>query len=43
MISLRQHAVALLLAATLSTGSIAARAHNELSASSALSALPVAV
>ena len=43
MISLRQHAVALALTAALATTSVAVRAQSELSESSALSALPVAV
>jgi hypothetical protein len=43
MISLRQQALALALAATLATTSLTAHAHNELSESSALSALPVVV
>jgi len=43
MTPMRQSAIAFALAATLGTASVAARAHDELSASSALSALPVAV
>ena len=43
MTSMRQHVVALALAAALATTTLSARAHNELSQASALSALPVAV
>jgi len=43
MPSMRQHAIALALAATLAVSSLGARAHNELSDASAVSALPVAV
>ena len=43
MNSLRQHAVALALAAAFATTSLNARAHNEMSEASAISALPVAV
>jgi hypothetical protein len=43
MTSLRQHAAALALATALAVAGLPARAHNELSEASALSALPVAV
>ena len=43
MASLRQHAVALALVAAFASTSLYARAHNELSEASAISALPVAV
>ncbi len=43
MASLRQHAVALALVAAFASTSLNARAHNELSEASAISALPVAV
>ena len=43
MTSLRQHAAVLALAAALAVTGLPARAHNELSEASALSALPVAV
>jgi len=43
MPSLRQHAVALALVAAFATASLNARAHNDLSEASAISALPVAV
>jgi len=43
MTSMRQHAAALALAAALATTTLSARAHNELSEASALSALPIAV
>jgi hypothetical protein len=43
MTSLRQHALVLALAVAFATTSLPVRAHSELSESSALSALPVAV
>ena len=43
MTSLRRRAIALALATTLATAGFGVRAHSDLSASSALSALPVAV